>query len=73
MRSLRTVDQYEHQFSDWEDVSLLVPSLEKADVELVDGGFDVCSFRTQGEDPMNLTIYDASQYAWWVCRVGRDI
>eukprot|EP00957_Ditylum_brightwellii_P145722 11096437-Ditylum_brightwellii.AAC.1 len=56
----------------WEDVSLLVPSLEKAGVELVDGGVYVCSFRAQGEDLINLTIYNASQYTWWVCQVGRD-
>eukprot|EP00957_Ditylum_brightwellii_P114961 8767840-Ditylum_brightwellii.AAC.1 len=58
---------------DWEDTSLLVPSLEKADVELVDGGFNVCLFRAQGEDPMDLPIYSSGQYTWWMCRVERDI
>eukprot|EP00957_Ditylum_brightwellii_P168176 12802925-Ditylum_brightwellii.AAC.1 len=55
---------------DWKDIGLLVPSLEKANVELVNGGFNVCSFRVQGEDPMNLTKYNASQYTWWVCQMG---
>eukprot|EP00957_Ditylum_brightwellii_P136341 10397926-Ditylum_brightwellii.AAC.1 len=47
---------------DWEGISSLIPSLEKAGVERVDGCFDVCSFRAQGEDPMNLPIYDTSQH-----------